>query len=50
MKHALITLALVACSAGEPGPGIDVDRALEHARVLVAMGPRAGESASAKTS
>jgi hypothetical protein len=48
MKYALITLALVACSAGGPGPGIDVDRAMEHARALVAMGPRAGETPSAK--
>ncbi|MDQ3341885.1 MAG: M28 family metallopeptidase, partial [Myxococcota bacterium] len=49
MKLALITLALVACSAGDPGPGIDVDRALAHARALVAIGPRAGETPGAKT-
>jgi len=48
MKLACVAMLLVACSAGEPGPGIDVDRALAHARVLVAMGPRVGNSDAAR--
>src|SRR5688500_9449694 len=48
MKLALIAIALVACSAGDPGPGVDTAKALEHARALVALGPREGESPAAK--
>jgi Peptidase family M28 len=48
MTRGLLLVALVACSAGEPGPGIDVDRALSHARALVELGPRPGESENAK--
>jgi hypothetical protein len=47
--RALVLIALVACSAGEPGPGIDVNRAMQHARVLAeTIGPRPGESDAAK--
>jgi hypothetical protein len=42
-----ITL-LFACSAGAPGPGIDVDRALACVGELAAIGPRPGESPAAK--
>ena len=48
MKLAFVAMLVVACSAGEPGPGIDVDRALAHARELVGMGPRVGNSDAAK--
>ncbi len=40
-------LLLAACSAGAPGPGIDVDRALGHTAALVALGPRPGDSPAA---
>ena len=43
-----LVLLLVACSAGEPGRGVDVDRAMAHANALVAIGPRPGESPAAK--
>jgi len=46
MRAALV-LALAACSAGAPGPGIDVDRAVGHAVALVALGPRPGDSPAA---
>lgn len=46
--RALALIVLVACRAGEPGPGIDVERAMQHARVLVEIGPRPGESDAAK--
>lgn len=41
-------LWFAACSAGQPGPGIDPDRAIGHARALVEIGPRPGESENAK--
>ncbi|HLL22907.1 MAG TPA: M28 family metallopeptidase [Kofleriaceae bacterium] len=46
---ALFVLALVGCSAGTPGPGIAVDRAMAHARTLVELGPRVAETAVAKS-
>lgn len=46
--RALLVLLLAACSAAKPGPGIDVDRALAHAKVLIDLGPRVGESPAAK--
>jgi hypothetical protein len=46
--RALWLIVLVACSAGEPGPGIDVNRAMQHARALVEIGPRPGESEAAR--
>lgn len=48
MRLALVVIALVACSAGEPGPGIDVERALGHARALVTIGPRPGNTEAAR--
>ena len=39
-----LTLLLVACSAGSPGPGIDIDRAMGHVSALVAIGPRPANS------
>ncbi|MBA3394299.1 MAG: M20/M25/M40 family metallo-hydrolase [Deltaproteobacteria bacterium] len=41
---ALILAFLAACAPGSPGPGIEVDRAIVHARELVALGPRPGDS------
>jgi len=38
-----LVLALAACSAGTPGPGIDVDRAMQHVGELCAIGPRPGD-------
>ncbi len=36
---------MAACSAaGEPGPGVDVDRAMGHVGSMTAHGPRAGDS------
>ena len=50
MRASILALLVVACSAGAPaqGVGIDVDRALGHARTLIAIGPRPGESDAAK--
>ena len=45
---AIVALALAGCTAGAPGPGIDVERALGHARALVELGPRDGETPAAK--
>lgn len=45
--RALLILALVGCSAGPPGPGIDVDRAMGHVQALTAIGPRVGDSDAA---
>src|SRR4051812_30578394 len=39
---------LTACSAGPPGPGIDISRALGHVDALVKLGPHPGESPQAK--
>jgi len=44
---AALLVACSACSAGAPGPGIDVERALAHAHEL-ASGPRVGETAGAR--
>ena len=33
-----------ACSAGEPGPGLDVDRAMAHVGSMMVLGPRAGDT------
>lgn len=41
---AALAVALAACSAGPPGPGIDTSRALAHVEALVALGPRPGDS------
>jgi hypothetical protein len=45
VSRAIWILAVVAaCSAGEPGPGIDVDRAMAHVGSLMVLGPRAGDT------
>ncbi len=50
MTRSLAILALIAtlgaCSVGEPGPGIDVDRAMVHVGSLMVLGPRPGDSDS----
>jgi Peptidase family M28 len=46
--RAALLLALVACSAGPPGPGIDADRVLGHVAALTALGPRLGDSAASR--
>ncbi len=45
---ALLLSSIIACAPGEPGPGIDVERALVHARELVALGPRPGDTAASR--
>ncbi len=44
MRPALVLALCAACSAGPPGPGIDVDRAITHVAALVALGPRPGDT------
>ena len=41
-------LCLVACSAPEPGPGVDVDQVMVHVGSLMVLGPRPGESSHAR--
>ena len=49
MKALALALAvLTACGASEPGPGIDVDRAMVHVGSLMVLGPRPGESSHAR--
>lgn len=48
MRAAVIALVLAACSAGPPGPGIDVERVLAHVGALVALGPHPGGSPEAQ--
>lgn len=50
MTRAWLALAVVlaACSAGAPGPGLDRERALAHARALVELGPRPADSPAAQ--
>ncbi|HEU4728688.1 MAG TPA: M28 family metallopeptidase [Kofleriaceae bacterium] len=51
MTRAVVTCALAglaACSAGPPGPGVDVDRALGHVAALTALGPHPGDSPGAQ--
>ncbi len=45
MSRALaLLLTVAACSAGEPGPGIDVERAMLHVSSLLALGPRVSDT------
>ena len=45
MSRAFWVLVVVsACSAGEPGPGIDVDRAMVHVSALMELGPRPSDT------
>jgi hypothetical protein len=49
VRALVLALAvLAACGAGEPGPGIDVDRAMVHVGSLMVLGPRPGESDHAR--
>jgi len=41
-------LALAACSVGEPGPSLDIDRELAHVAALTALGPRPAGSEAAR--
>ncbi len=41
-------LLFAACSAGEPGPGVDVDQVMVHVGSLMVLGPRPGESSHAR--
>jgi len=45
----LALLCLVACSSGEPGPGLDVDRVMAHVAHLTALGPRPQDSDGSRT-
>jgi hypothetical protein len=45
----VVVVAVAACSAGAPGPGIDAARAADHAAALVALGPRPGDSPAARS-
>jgi hypothetical protein len=46
MRWLIVLVA--ACSAGSPGPGIDVDRAIAHVGELCAIGPRPGDGPEAR--
>ena len=43
-RVVVVLAVLAACSAGEPGPGIDVDRAMVHVGSMMVLGPRTGDS------
>jgi hypothetical protein len=46
---ALIAVLMTACSPGAPGPGLPIDRVLEHTRALSeTIGPRPGGSEGAR--
>jgi hypothetical protein len=46
---AVIAIAMMACSAGPPGPGLPIDRVLDHTRVLSeSIGPRRGGTDGAR--
>ncbi|HEY5936182.1 MAG TPA: M28 family metallopeptidase [Kofleriaceae bacterium] len=47
MRALAIAIVLAACSAGTPGPGIDVERALGHVRAL-AQTPRPRDSQASR--
>ncbi|CAN5891137.1 hypothetical protein BH11MYX3_BH11MYX3_37620 [soil metagenome] len=48
VRAALVLDMLAACSAGPPGPGVDVDRVMVHVGSLMVLGPRPGDTAQSR--
>src|SRR5262245_60289467 len=44
----LIALAIAACSAGAPGPGVDMVNVNTHVKALTSLGPRTQDSEASR--
>lgn len=48
MRAAVVLALCAACSAGAPGPGIDVDQVMVHVGSMMVLGPRPGDTSYAR--